>query len=195
MNKRYCRVRQMVPCALFAALIVAGAFIRVPLPLVPFTLQTLFVMLAGLLLGGKLGALSVLIYIALGLIGLPVFSSGGGIGYIFNPNFGYLIGFAIGAFVTGCIAEKSEKPTLARLFVGGAAGIFVIYFCGMVYYYFMSMFYLGNPIGLWPLFLYCFIMVIPGDILKCIISVLLAKRLYPIISYNPRKAKAFAGIK
>ena len=64
----------LVRMALFAALIAVGAFIRIPVPVCPFTLQFLFTMLAGLLLGGKYGALSVLVYLCVGLLGLPVFA-------------------------------------------------------------------------------------------------------------------------
>lgn len=63
------KVRNLILCALFVALIAAGAFIRVPIPVIPFTLQFLFTMMAGLLLGGKLGAVSVGICIAMGLLG------------------------------------------------------------------------------------------------------------------------------
>ena len=64
---------------LFTTLIILGAFIKIPVPVIPFTLQFLFVSLAGLLLGAKYGGLSVFIYAALGLAGLPVFTAGGGI--------------------------------------------------------------------------------------------------------------------
>ena len=95
---------------MFVALIAAGAWIRIPGPVVPFTLQYLFTMLAGLLLGGKYGLLAVCVYIVLGLAGLPIFASGGGIGYILQPSFGYMIGFAVGAFATGSIANRTEYP-------------------------------------------------------------------------------------
>ena len=62
-------------CSLFVALIVVGAFIKIPVPVVPFTLQLLFTMMAGLLLGGKLGAVSVGVYILMGLLGLPIFAA------------------------------------------------------------------------------------------------------------------------
>ena len=65
---------RLVLCALFAALIAVGAFIKIPIPYIPLTLQTLFTMLAGLMLGGRLGAISVCVYVAIGLAGLPVFS-------------------------------------------------------------------------------------------------------------------------
>ena len=87
------RTYKMILVALFAALIAVGAFIRIPVPLVPFTMQTFFVVLAGMLLGKKLGAASALVYLAIGLIGIPVFTQGGGIGYVLKPSFGYLIGF------------------------------------------------------------------------------------------------------
>ena len=96
----------MVLCGVFTTLIAVGAFIKVPIPVVPFTLQFLFTMLAGLLLGGRKGALSVGVYILLGLVGLPVFAEGGGFWYILKPSFGYIIGFILGSYVTGKMTEN-----------------------------------------------------------------------------------------
>ena len=153
-------LRNMILCALFAALIAVGAFIKIPVPVVPFTLQYLFTMLSGLMLGSKWGLAAVGIYIALGLAGLPVFAQGGGIGYVLQPSFGYIIGFALGAFVAASFA-----------------GLFLVYFIGMLYYYLISKFYLNTPIGLWPLFLYCFILAVPGDIILSVLGAVLAKRI------------------
>ena len=75
-------VKNNILCGIFAALIAVGAFIKIPIPICPFTLQFLFTNLAGLLLGKKVGSRAVGIYIILGLIGLPIFSEGGGIGYL-----------------------------------------------------------------------------------------------------------------
>lgn len=175
------RTKNIILCALFTALITAGAFIKIPIPIVPITLQYLFTMLAGLLLGSKWGFISVSVYIILGLAGLPIFASGGGIGYIFQPSFGYIIGFAAGAFMTGKIAEKSGDPSYKRLLSANFAGLLIVYIFGMIYYYFMSNFYLNNPIGLWPLFLYCFIVTVPGDILLCIFGAVVGKRIIPIL--------------
>lgn len=175
------KTKNMILCAMFVALIAAGAFIKIPVPVVPFTLQYLFTMLAGLLLGAKRGFISVCIYIFLGLVGLPIFAQGGGIGYVFQPSFGYITGFAVGAFVTGMIANKSSKPGYKRLLAANLIGLGFVYLLGMVYYYLISNFYLGTPIGLWPLFLYCFILAVPGDILLCIVGAILGNRLIPLI--------------
>ena len=175
------RTKNIILCALFTALITAGAFIKIPIPIVPIMLQYLFTMLAGLLLGSKWGFISVSVYIILGLAGLPIFASGGGIGYIFQPSFGYIIGFAAGAFVTGKIAEKSGDPSYKRLLSANFAGLLIVYILGMIYYYFMSNFYLNDPIGLWPLFLYCFIVTVPGDILLCIFGAVIGKRIIPVL--------------
>ncbi len=173
--------KNMVYCAMFVTLIAAGAFIKIPIPVVPFTLQYLFTMLAGLLLGAKLGCLAVCVYILLGLAGVPVFTQGGGIGYIFQPTFGYIIGFAVGAYVTGKIANGKKNPGYTRLLVANFIGLGIVYLFGMVYYYFISNFYLGTPIGLWPLFLYCFLLVVPGDIVLCILGAVLGRRMIPAI--------------
>ena len=148
--------RKMILTSMFVAMIAAGAFIKIPVPIVPFTLQFLFTMLAGILLGGKDGFRAVVIYIFLGLIGLPIFAEGGGFAYIFKPSFGYIIGFAIASYITGTIANKNSEPTIKRLLCANFIGLAIVYLFGMVYYYIMSNFYLGTPIGLWPLFLYCF---------------------------------------
>lgn len=186
------RTKNLILCALFVALIIAGAFIKVPVPLVPFTLQFLFTMMAGLLLGGRLGAASVGIYIILGLVGLPVFAEGGGFSYIFKPSFGYIIGFAVAAYVTGTIANRSARPRYGRLLAANFIGLAIVYAFGMAYYYVISDLYLGTPIGLWPLFLYCFILAVPGDIVLCILGAVLGKRLIPVIrsmdAYEPQKA-------
>jgi biotin transport system substrate-specific component len=127
--------KEMVLCALFAALIAVGAFIRVPVPVVPFTLQFLFTMLAGVLLGGRLGATSVSLYVLMGLAGLPVFAEGGGIGYILKPSFGYLIGFCVGTYVTGVIAHKVAQPSFNRLLLASLTGLGIVYVFGLIYYY------------------------------------------------------------
>lgn len=178
------KTKKMILCALFAALIAVGAFIRIPIPVVPFTLQFLFTMLAGLLLGGRLGGIAVSVYIIIGLLGLPVFAEGGGFSYIFKPSFGYIIGFAVAAYVTGTIANKVYNPSYKRLAVATFIGLFIVYLCGLIYYYAICAFYLRTPIGLWTLFLYGFLLAVPGDIVLCLISCILGKRLMPLLNRN-----------
>ena len=174
------KTTKMILCAMFVALIAAGAWIRIPGPVVPFTLQYLFTMLAGLRLGGKYGLLAVCVYIVLGLAGLPIFASGGGIGYILQPSFGYMIGFAVGAFATGGIANRTENPGYRRLLAANCLRLGSVDLFGMVYCYLISNFYLETPIGLRALFLYSFLLTVPGDIVLCGVGAVLGKRLIPL---------------
>ena len=181
MEKNYSKKTvRLVLCALFAALIAVGAFIKIPIPYIPLTLQTLFTMLAGLMLGGRLGAISVCVYVAIGLAGLPVFTQGGGPMYVLKPTFGYLIGFAVGTYVTGVIANKTAAPTFRRLVGANLAGLAIIYLFGMVYYFLISHLYLGTNITIRNLFLYCFLATIPGDVISCLVAAAIGKRLNPI---------------
>lgn len=180
--KKELTTREMTLCALFTVLTAAGAFIKVPVPVVPFTLQFLFTMMAGLLLGGRLGALSVSLYAVLGLAGLPIFAEGGGLWYVLKPSFGYIIGFAAGSYVTGRMTEKMQKLTFGKVLAANLAGLAVVYSMGMVYYYIISNFVIDAPIGLWPLFLYCFLLAVPGDLCLCILAAVLVKRLRPAIT-------------
>lgn len=174
------KTKSLILCSLFTALIVVGAFIKIPVPVVPFTLQFLFTTLAGLLLGSKRGMISVVVYMILGLIGLPVFSEGGGIWYILKPSFGYIIGLCIGTFVIGLIAERMKEKTIPRYLLANFTGLMIVYVVGMVYYYIICNYVINTPIAFGPLFLYCFLLAVPGDICLCIFAAVLVKKVRPI---------------
>ena len=97
-NARLLTTKEMVLCGMFTALVAAGAFIQIPVPYMDyFTLQFFFVLLAGIVLGGKIGAVAVGVYVLLGLLGVPIFAAGGGIGCVLRASFGYLVGFIVTA--------------------------------------------------------------------------------------------------
>ena len=102
------KTRMMILAALFAALTAVGAFIRFPLGTMSVTLQFMFTAMAGVLLGAKWGAVSQTVYVVLGLVGLPVFTMGGGIGYVMQPSFGFLLGLIPTAWVIGRLTEKRK---------------------------------------------------------------------------------------
>jgi len=99
--------KKMILASFFTVLTAIGAFIRIPLPFVPIVLQGLFVILSGMVLGSKWGAISQLAYVTVGIAGLPVFTGGGGIGYVLHPTFGYLIGFIFASYT---VLTKSVFP-------------------------------------------------------------------------------------
>ena len=100
--------------------------------------------------------------------------------YVLKPTFGYLIGFAVGTYVTGVIANKTAAPTFRRLVGANLAGLAIIYLFGMVYYFLISHLYLGTNITIRNLFLYCFLATIPGDVISCLVAAAIGKRLNPI---------------
>ncbi len=102
-------MRKTVLTALFASLIVVGAYIRFPLPPVPITLQTLFVISASLLGGTAIGLGSVGIYLLLGAVGLPVFTAGGGLGILLGPTGGFLFGLLPAALLAGVAGNYANK--------------------------------------------------------------------------------------
>lgn len=180
-SNNFSKTQKLVYCALFAALISVGAFIKIPLPAIPITLQFLFTNLAGLLLGPILGAAAVCLYIFIGLLGVPVFTVGGGFGAVLQPTFGYIIGFVFGAWSAGYFAHKVENPSARRLFLAGISNLIVLYFFGTIWHYFLATYYLSNPKGILTLFIFSVLIFIPGDLLSCMVSVPIAKRLLPVI--------------
>jgi biotin transport system substrate-specific component len=118
----------------FALLTGIGARIAVPLPFtpVPGTLQTLPALLAGLFLGARAGAVSQVLYVTMGLAGLPVFAlPGAGPAYLLGPTAGYLVGLAAGAGVTGLVYRGVCRWGAAGRFLSLLAGSAVLYLCGL----------------------------------------------------------------
>lgn len=128
------KVRNMVLCALFAALLCLCAWISLPAGDIAFTLQTFGVFLTLGLLGGKQGVVSILIYLLLGAVGLPVFSGfRGGVGILLGPSGGYLFGFLFAGLifwlVSACLAESK-----LRLLIASVSGLLALYATGTIWF-------------------------------------------------------------
>ena len=165
-------LRGMVYASMFGALTAVGAYIMIPLPPVPITMQTLFVNLAGALLGGSLGALSQVVYILLGVIGLPVFAGGkAGAGVLLGPTGGYLIGFVVGAYVIGKLTAIRKNPGFVWLVCAMSIGIALVYLLGIIQLIIVAKLDYDKAIavGLLP--------PLPGDILKIIIAALITLKI------------------
>jgi biotin transport system substrate-specific component len=161
------RVRLSIFVGLFAALTAVGAFIRVPVGPVPLTLQTLLVYSAGLFLGPAGGALSQLTYVTLGLVGLPIFTGGGGIAYVFSPTFGYLIGFIPAAGVSGWFARRGGYILPA---VGVLFSLIVVYLFGVPYLYAVMHLVLKKEIALVTAVKIGFLVPVVGDTGKAAVA-------------------------
>jgi biotin transport system substrate-specific component len=127
-------LRAVTLIALGTALLTLSAKINLPLPYVPMTLQTLVVLVIGAAYGGRLGAATIMVYLAEGALGLPVFAGpAGGLAPLMGPTAGYLIGFVAAAFTTGRLSERGWDRSVARLFVAMAIGHVIILGCGFAW--------------------------------------------------------------
>lgn len=183
MNQAITKSRVLVYCGLFTALIIVGALTRIPVPVIPFTLQLMFTTLAGLVLGPRFGALSVLLYVILGLMGLPVFANGGGLNYVFQPTFGYLLAFIAGTWLVGIMTKRPEHRTFRRYLFASVTGLFFVYIVGFLYYYLLATTVLGLNVVPKVLFLHAFLLPLPGDLVSSGVACLVALRL-PRFSYD-----------
>jgi biotin transport system substrate-specific component len=109
------------------------AGLKLPIGLVPVTLQTFVVLLSGILLGSKRGAVAQIAYVSAGVAGVPWFSSGGGWQYIFSPTFGYLLGFIFAAYVVGLLAERGLDRKIITSIAAMIIGNMCIYFFGLLW--------------------------------------------------------------
>lgn len=172
------KLKDLIFCALFVALVAVGVFIRIPVGPEIFTLQFFFTLLAGLLLGSRLGAMAVLVYILLGLLGIPVFAEGGGPGYILQPTFGYLVAFVLQAWLTGYLSRRLPVVSVGWVLAVNLAGMAVVYVLGMTAFYWVSVYVLKTSVAFWPFILYGGILQAPGDFCLCVLSAVVAVRCY-----------------
>ena len=181
------RTQDVIYCGLFAALMTVGALIKIVLPIgvfeVTVSLQVFFALLAGFLLGARNGFLSIVAYLIIGLTGVPVFAHGGGLGYLIKPTFGFLIGFAFAALFAGLLTNREKKPRFSRLVVAALVGEMAYYACGLIYYFIMFNFVLSGTVGIGiaKLFSVWFLSTVIPDTVICMLAVVLAYRLVPIM--------------
>lgn len=170
--------RDMALAALFAALAaVAAIMVRYGSPaLVPFSLLPFVALLAGGLLGARLGGLSMLIYVLMGLAGVPVFAKPpfGGPAYVLQPTFGFLLGFIAAAWVTGALIPPKKDPGIARYFLAMLVGLAVIYLLGLPYMYLIVNFYLGKAMPPAQVLKVGFLPFIGFDLIKAAAAAVLA---------------------
>ena len=174
-------------CGLFTALIAVGAFIKIVIPVgadtMNFTLQWLFVLLAGLLLGSKRAFRSVAVYLITGLIGFPIFARGGGPAYLLRPTFGFLLGFALAAWAIGFLCEKLRPAKSITWFFTTLAGFVLYYGMGILYFYLITHLLASQtPVGIGVIFgVYCLPTMLP-DLMLCVLAIMIAGRLRPVVS-------------
>ncbi|HPQ39808.1 MAG TPA: biotin transporter BioY, partial [bacterium] len=133
--KRTHRFRTLTLVLTGTLLITLLARVAIPLPFspIPFTGQTLAVLLVGALLGSRLGALTVAAYVAQGAAGLPVFAQGAGPAYLAGPTGGYLLGCIAAAWITGCLAERGWDRSFFTAAMAMLAGNTAIYLVGLTW--------------------------------------------------------------
>ena len=157
-----------------------GAFIKIPIPYVPFTMQFFFSSLSGLVLGARNGALSQLLYLLIGLIGIPVFSNGGGPQYIFQPTFGYLLGLILAAYTIGKLTYNKVNESKV-IFLANILALGIIYMLGGIYFYIINRFYLKIDISIIEIIKYGVLINFPGDMAKVVIVTITGKKLSKVL--------------
>lgn len=170
--------RDIILGAMFASLaVVAAVLFRFMPGIVPFSLVPFVAVLAGAMLGAKMGAISMLVYVLMGLVGLPVFEKApfGGPAYVLQPTFGFLLGFIAGAYVTGKLIPDGGNTSYLRYFAASAAGVAVIYIVGLPYLYMILNFYLGKSLPVMQVLKIGFLPFIGFDLLKAALASGLAR--------------------
>lgn len=163
-------IRMQVLCALFAAVTAILSQLTIPIQPVPITLGTFAALMAGGFLGKRYGALSIIIYLLLGAVGVPVFSMmRAGMSVLAGPSGGFIVGFAPMAFVVGLVAEKWGY-TFKNLLLATILGTAVCYAMGLAWFMFVT----GT--GLWASMVMCMFPFLPGDSAKILLASFLVSK-------------------
>jgi biotin transport system substrate-specific component len=174
------KIKDIVLISLFSAIIVVCSFITIP-AVVPFTLQTFAVFLCLNILGAKKGIISILIYIFLGVAGLPVFSGfNGGIGALLNVTGGYIIGFIFSALIFWIVTSVlNKKPRKIIKIIASFAGLVGCYIFGTLWYVLL---YIknGDTMSFTSALTICVLPFIIPDVLKIVISVVISEKIAKI---------------
>lgn len=182
------KAKEIVICSLFAAMMGVGANVSPLLMIggVPITLQLLFAVIAGGLIGSRLGSFSMLAYLFLGLAGAPIFAQfKGGPGSILSPTFGYVISFIFVAYIVGKFFE-SEKQSIFNYIGAGTLAIIANYFIGTNYMYFAFKYWIAAPEGFSYVMAWSWMIAyLPLDIVVTVVALTLVPRLQKALKQKP----------
>lgn len=160
-------------CALFFVLMFVCAYIKIPLPVIPLTFQTVIALLSGLLLGPKFSALAMSAYCLAGVVGLPVFANVSGINCILSPSFGYILGFVAAGATVGALYKKGSGYMCCVVVC--LIGVGVNYLIGIAYFSVVWLLVYGS--GYWYALLTYNVVYLPKDVALCFIAALIAKKI------------------
>ncbi|CAM4330447.1 biotin biosynthesis protein BioC [Bacillus manliponensis] len=169
--------------AMFVALMAIGANITSWAPFlqvanIPLSMQPFFAILAGLLLGSRIGALSMLVYMLVGLAGAPIFAQfQSGFDTLLSPTGGFVLSFIVVAYVAGAIVERKQQPTFGTFAFASAIGIILVYFIGTNYMYMAVNGWIGSNMSYkaaWTVMMWFMV----KDMIFTAIGALIAPRIY-----------------
>lgn len=175
------KTRNIAIMGIFLAMMVMGAYIQISLP-TPFmvmhvTMQLFVSVVIGLCLPLKLSAMTLVTYIFAGVMGLPVFATGGGLYYIAKPTFGFILGFLFCSMMCSFLYHHYHPKTIKDYFLIGLAGMSLYYISGIVYYFVMTRFILLTDVPLEIIIFNCFIVSVVPDTLITFFASLASRRL------------------
>ncbi|MCM1306873.1 MAG: biotin transporter BioY [Bacteroides sp.] len=183
-KRRKNRTLRLVLIAVFIALIAVGAFVKFPVGIVPVSMQCAMCVLCALMLGAKDATIAVAIYIAMGLVGIPIFTAGGGFSYVLQPTFGYLLGYLVAVPAGAIVArgvKNTSRPRLWRLLLGAFCALAILYTIGVMYMYLMLNFYIGKAMELSKAWLTGAAVFLPTDCMWCVVASIAAYKVVPLV--------------
>lgn len=160
-------IKDVISVLLFSILTGISAGFKIEIGAIPITMQTLVVLLSGVYLGSKKGAISQLTYLTAGITGIPWFSRGGGLAYILSPTFGYLVGFIPASYMVGMLIKKNKNIlSIIKSFIAGNFFIYSFGILGLLRIFDLSK---ALTVGLYPFII--------GDILKLSLAIIILKNI------------------
>lgn len=173
------KVKDIAMMTVCLSILIIASKISISIGIIAITLQTFAVALIPYILKWKRSAIVFITYILMGLIGIPVFSNGGGFYYVLKPSFGFILGFLASLFITGSPILKNKK--IANLFKG-LLGLLVLDIIGLVYMYFILKYYMNNDtVTISYILEVGFLPFIIKDTISVVLAWVISLRLEPVL--------------
>lgn len=166
--------------SIMLTLMVVCSKITIPISFIPLTLQTFCVFLIPIIIGSKRAFFTFLAYIIFGLLGLPIFSNGGGFSYIYQPSFGFIIGFMFTSIIVGMVNENNKKITNYLLLI---TGITIMYFIALIYMAIILNGYLKLDKSFLDILKIGFIPFVLKDMISALIAKIIGFRIKKVVTH------------